>query len=79
MKRKVLEIKKSILRALKQEKEMSLKTLEIKIHSGSQTVLSQIEELEFLRIVKVTKHEKNDLTGRPYTSVTLTEFGERLI
>lgn len=71
MKRKVIDIKKAILNTLKKEGELSLKALEIKVNTGSQTISAQIEELEFLGKVKVIKHEKNKLTGRPYTTVKL--------
>jgi len=71
MKRKVIDIKKAILNTLKKEGELSLKALEIKVNTGSQTISTQIEELEFLGKVEVIKHEKNKLTGRPYTTVKL--------
>ena len=78
MKRRVIEIKKAIINILKKEKEISLKALEIKINSGSQTIFSQIEELEYLKIIKRVKHNKNKFTGRPYTSVKLTDFGKTI-
>jgi len=73
MKRRAIDIKKAIINILKKEKELSLKALEIKINSGSQTIATQIEELEFLNIVEVIKHQKSDKTGRPYTSVKLKD------
>lgn len=78
MKRRVIDIKKSILKILKKEKELSLKSLEIKVNTGSQTLKTQLEELYFLGFVKLTKHPKNEKTGRPYTSVKLTEKEEEL-
>lgn len=71
MKRKAIDIKKAILKTLKKEGELSLKALEIKVNTGSQTISTQIEELEFLGKIKIIKHEKNKSTGRPYTSVRL--------
>lgn len=71
MKRRVIDIKKAILKTLEKEKELSLKALEIKINTGSQTLNTQIEELEFLGKVEVIKHKKSEKTGRPYTSVRL--------
>ncbi|GAI29060.1 unnamed protein product, partial [marine sediment metagenome] len=69
MKRRVIDIKKAILKTLEKEGELSLKALEIKVNSGSQTIQTQIEELEFFKLVEVIKHKKSEKTGRPYTSV----------
>lgn len=71
MKRRVIDIKKAILKTLEKEGELSLKALEIKVNTGSQTIQTQIEELEFFGLVKIIKHKKNKKTGRPYTSVKL--------
>jgi len=79
MKRRVIDIKKSVLKVLKKEVELPLKALEIKVNTGSQTLLTQIEELEFLKIVEVIKHQKSEKTGRPYTTVKLSENGKKLI
>ena len=73
MKRRVIDIKKAILNTLEKEKEISLKALEIKVNTGSQTLKTQIEELEFLEKVEVIKHKKSEKTGRPYTSVRLAK------
>lgn len=79
MKRKVLDIKKNILRELKKNNELSLKTLEIKIKSGSQTILNQIEELKFFKTIEIIRYNKNKFTGRPYTAVRITNFGRDLV
>ena len=71
MKRKPLEIKKKILQILKDNKELSLRELDIKVNTSYQTIRDQIEELEFFGLVDVIKHKKNEKTGRPYTSVRL--------
>jgi len=71
MKRKAIVIKKVILKVLKKEGELSLKALEIKANTGSQTIQTQIEELEFFGLVEVIKHKRNEKTGRPYISVKL--------
>lgn len=78
MKRKVINIKKAILKTLKKEGEMSLKSLGIKANTGSQTIQAQIDELKLLGIIDIIKHDKNKLTGRPYTSVRLTGYGKGL-
>ena len=71
MKRKPLEIKKQILKILKEQGELSLRDLDIKINTSYQTIRDQIEELRFFGLVEVIKHQKSEKTGRPYTSVKL--------
>ena len=70
-KRKPLDIKKKILQVLKENKELSLRDLDIKVNTGYQTIRDQIEELEFFGLVEVIRHKKSEKTGRPYTSVRL--------
>ncbi len=67
-----LDIKKEILRVLKENKECSLRELETKINTNNITIKKHIEELEFLGHVKIIKHEINERNGRPYTTVSLT-------
>ncbi len=72
MKRRVgLDIKKKILKILKENGEMSLGEIERKTNTNNLTILNHIKELEFFNKVKVIKHEKNEKTGRPYTSVKI--------
>lgn len=77
MKRSPLEIKKKIISLLK-TKERSLRELDIKVNCGYQTIINQCKELKYLGILKITKHEKNPKTGRPYSSVQLTKYGRKL-
>ena len=69
--RKALDIKKDILNVLKQNGEMSLRELDIKVNTNYQTIRDQIKELEYFGKVDVIKHDKNPKTGRPYTTVKL--------
>ena len=69
-KRTSLEIKKEILKILK-GKEMTLRLLEKKVDTNPNTIRTQIQELAHLGFVEVTKHEKSEHTGRPFTSVRL--------
>ncbi len=71
MKRKPLDIKKKILEVLKENKELSLREMDIKVNTGYKTIRDQIEELEFFGLVDVIKYKKNPKTGRPSTSVKL--------
>jgi predicted transcriptional regulator len=71
MKRRIaLDIKKKILKLLI-EKEMSLRELESKVNTNSKTIKTQINELEYFKLVKVIKHEKSKINGRHFTSVKL--------
>ena len=69
--RKGLDIKKKILKILKENGEMSLGEIERKTNTNNLTILNHIKELEFFGKIKMIKHEKNEKTGRPYTSVKL--------
>lgn len=71
MKRKPLDIKKIILKILKEQGELSLRELDIKVNTSYQTIRDQIKELEFFGKVEVIRHQKSEKTGRPYTSVKL--------
>ena len=57
--RKALEIKKEILGILKEYGELSLRELDIKVGTNSQTIRNQIEELEYFDKVIQIKHNKN--------------------
>lgn len=69
--RRALDIKKKILQLLKEKGELSLGDIERGTNSNNLTILSHVEELEFFGKIEVIKHEKNEKTGRPYTSVRL--------
>jgi len=71
--RKALEIKKEILKILRECGELSLRELDIKVRTNSQTIRDQIEELEFFEKVIKIKHDKNDVNGRPFTTVKLKQ------
>ena len=66
-----LEIKKKILKVLKENGETSLGELERKTNANNKTILNHIKELEFFDKVEIIKHKKSEKTGRPYTSVRL--------
>ena len=77
MKRSPIEIKKRIIKLLK-EKPRSLRELDIKVNCGYRTIINQCKELEYLGIVRLVKHENNSKTGRPYTCVELTQAGKKI-
>ena len=76
--RSSIEIKKAIINLLKQEKELSLRKLDIKLNTASKTIRAHCKELEFLGIVKLIKHKRNTKNGKPYTTVVLTDYGRSL-
>ena len=65
-----LEIKKSILKFLK-EGEQVISQLERKINTSDKVIKRHIKELAFLNIVEIIEHKRNEKTGRPYTSIRL--------
>lgn len=71
MKRKPLDIKKAILKAIQEHGEMSLRELDIKVNTNYQTIRDQVEELVYFGKVEVVQHKINPKTGRPYTTVKL--------
>ena len=73
-----LELKKEIIKTLRKEGELSLRSLDIKINTSSQTILMHCKELEVLGIVKFNKYPKNPKNGRPYTTLTLSDYGQKL-
>lgn len=72
-----LSLKKSIIKSLK-DNEFSLRKLETKVNTNNETIIMHCKELEFLGIIKFNKHKKNPKNGRPYTTVSLTDYGKKL-
>ena len=71
MKRRVaLEIKKKILALLKNN-EISVRELETKVNTNHLTLKTQLDELEFFKLIERIKHDRNDKNGKPYTTVRL--------
>jgi predicted transcriptional regulator len=71
MKRKPLDIKKQILKVLSEENEISVKKLERKVNTNYQSILNNLEELEYFGYVKVSKTNDKSLNGREYLIVKL--------
>ena len=69
--RKAFDIKKEIIKILKNGKEISLQRLGRKVNTNYLTIREQTKELEYFGIVKITQHEKNKTNGRPYTTIKL--------
>ena len=69
--KKALDIKKRIIELLKKHKEMSIRELETKANTNHNTMLTQLEELEYFGLLSLHKPERSDRNGRPYTSVRL--------
>ncbi len=71
LRRTALDIKKEILKVLRENGEMSLRDLDIKVNTNYRTIRQQVKELEFFDKIEIIKHKKSEKTGRPYTSVKL--------
>jgi len=71
LRRSGLDLKKKILQILKENGEISLGEIERKTNTNNLTILNHVQELEFFGLVEITRHSKNEKTGRPYTSVKL--------
>ena len=71
MRRKALEIKKDILKILKENGKMSIRALCISVGTNNKTIQTQIEELEYFEKVIIRRHSKNSKNGRSYVSVNL--------
>lgn len=56
---------------LRENGELSLRELDIKVNTNYRTIRDQIDELEFFGLVEIIKHPKSDKTGRPYTTIKL--------
>ena len=65
-----LEIKKSIIELLKGGDQV-ISQLERKINTSDKVLKRHLAELEYLGVVKITKHKKSSKTGRPYTTIRL--------
>jgi predicted ArsR family transcriptional regulator len=72
-----LEIKKKIIQALKGG-PVSLRKLETRLNIGYNSIKRHCQELEYLKIVKISKSHKDSVNGRPYFIVELTESGRSL-
>lgn len=70
-KRKPLEIKKEILNILRKEGSMSVKKLEKKVNTNYQSILNNCEELEYFKLVKISKTDVDSVNGKEYLVVTL--------
>ncbi len=78
-KRSSLELKKAILKYLNKNGEISLKELDMKLRSGFRSIKIQVKELEFFKVIEIVNIDKNPKTGRPSTSVKITERGRELL
>ena len=78
-KRNVKEIKRSILRILDKEGNLTFAQLERKVNTGFITIKSNCEELEKFGAVSITKMDKHKATGRSYFLISLTKQGRELL
>ena len=62
-----------VARKLWLQKELSLRELETKVNTNFNTIKAQVKELEYFGLVKVIKHDKSKINGRPFTSIKLVK------
>lgn len=67
-----LEVKKAILKELRGGAKV-ISQLERKIRTSDRVLKRHLAELEYLGIVKITKHVKSEKTGRAYTTAELVK------
>lgn len=65
-----LEIKKRIIETLKEGKKV-ISQMERKLNTSNKVLKRHLAELEYLGIIKTTKHERSEKTGRPYTTAEI--------
>ena len=70
-------MKKEIIRLLHQKPHV-MGQLERKMGTADSVIKRQIMELHYLGIGEVVRHKRHPKTGRPYTTVKLTEAGQSL-
>lgn len=73
-----LDIEKEILLLLN-EKERSLREIETRLNTNYNTVRAHCKVLEYFGMVESVRHKKNDVNGRPYTTVRITLRGRDVL
>lgn len=79
MKRSFVDVRKSILKTLKREGELSLRSLETKVNTSSETIKLHVADLEELGFVEVKQHKAHPLNNRPYTTCKITATGMKYV
>lgn len=75
MRRTVIQIRKEILRLLRQNKEMSLRKLESKINTNFETIKRQVSDLQSLGFIVLKQYKSHPRNKRPYQTCKITQEG----
>ena len=75
MRRTFLQIRKEILRTLIKNGELSLRQLDRKVNTSSETIRRQVKDLESLDFVVVKHYKSHPKNKKPYTTCRITEKG----
>ena len=75
MRRTAIQIRKEILKLLKQNKEISLRRLESKINTHFETIKRQIKDLESLGFIILKQYLAHPRNKKPYQTCKITEEG----
>ena len=60
------------------QKEFSLRELKTKTNTGYSSIKKNRQELKFLKIIELRKHEKSDANGRQFTTARITNLGRNI-
>jgi len=77
MNRKVSELQREIVRILKKKKRSSLSSLELELGTWSGTIKDIVLTLEDFQLLKIRKHSRHPVNGRPYTTAEITSTGRK--
>jgi hypothetical protein len=77
-KRSSLVLKQQILKCIK-ERDYSYAELERRINTGFRTIKDNCHELQFFEAVKINSMKEHPSNGRPSYSVSITNYGRRLL
>ena len=64
MKRKTLDVQRQVLKAIRENPDIRMKSLERKIGTNPRSLKEHCEQLEFLKLIKIVKNDEGT-TIRP--------------
>ena len=79
MRRSAIQIRKEILKLLSKNKELSLRHLDVKINTSSETIRNQVKDLESLGFVIIKEYKSHPQNKKPYKACMITADGLKWI
>lgn len=77
--RNAIDIRKEILRSLKENREMSIRKIESKINTNFNTIKRQVQDLESLGFIKIIENDSHPKNKRPFKICQITSDGLKWI